>query len=309
MRGKLFFERIRRLGIGRVGVVGATGLPPAVEGRPDDYRLAPANLLTDQIVQHVAVGSAEPCPEPLAFLDGTQSYEVVGYVDSAPVVAALVRAAVRLRRGGSLTTIVRIERRFMVGRRDALAAFGAEQTGLDLELLDADAPVHPLKELEQARLTIDGVRNRLEREAGAQFRARSPAWLLVDGVISDNGDWTTDPKVIGVSKSHATLPFDGTNLHRYLQLPYGHRTSLFEPATWRIAPVHSWALRLWPFEGKDLLHGLVRIEVAAGQFDAAGADQLSRWIMAERVPLARPDPRWDRLLYGVATVERHLRAQ
>ena len=34
-----------------------------------------------------------------------------------------------------------------------------------------------------------------------------------------------------------------------------------------------------------------------------------RWLLAERAPLSRPDPRWDRLLYGVAAVERHLRAR
>jgi hypothetical protein len=37
------------------------------------------------------------------------------------------------------------------------------------------------------------------------------------------------------------------------------------------------------------------------------ADELSRWILAERAPLSRPNPRWDRLLYGIAAVERHLR--
>jgi hypothetical protein len=150
----------------------------------------------------------------------------------------------------------------------------------------------------------------LEQVVGARFRANhSTVWLIVDGVISDALGWATDPLAIGVSKSHATLPFAGPDLQRYLTLPQGFRTSVFEPASWRFTPVHSWALRLWPFEGRDLLHGLVRVEVAARGESIERADEISRWLLAERAPLSRPDPRWDRLLYGVATVERHLKAQ
>ena len=309
MRGQLFFERIRRHGRGRSGVVGAHGLPPAVEGRPDDYRLAPADLVEDTAVRHHPVAGPLTCPVPLAFLDGTQRYEVVGYVDTAPVVAATVQAAVRLRIDGHFTTVARRSRQLLVGRAEALAAFGARGTGLELEVLTADQRIHPLKELESARIAIDVARGRLEREVGAQFRSQSADWLVVDGVISDNPGWAADPRVIGVSKSHATLPFDGDGLSQYLTIPYAHRSSVFAPSTWRFAPVHSWGLRSWPFEGKDLFHGLIRVEVAVSDDPPAVADLVSRWLLAERVPLARPDPRWDRLLYGVAAVERHLRAQ
>ena len=144
---------------------------------------------------------------------------------------------------------------------------------------------------------------------GERFRRRSDAWLVVYGVLSNSEVWATDPRAIGVSKSHATLPFTGPELLTYLQLPPGHRSSVFEPATWRMAPVHSWGLRLWPWEGHDLLHGLVRVEVAAGAGSIDGTGRISRWILAERVPLSRPDPRWDRLLYGVSIVERVLRSQ
>lgn len=309
MSTKLFFERVRRSIGGRGGVVGASGMPPAVEGRPDDYRLTKSRLLEDVTLETKDVGPAAPCPEPIAFLDGTQRYEVVGYHDTAPVVAAIIGAAVRLRCGGEFKTVERAERRILVGRPKALAAVHAETSGLDPIALEGDERLHPLKELDNARRAIDGARAGLEHLVGARFRKSCRAWLVVDGVISDAETWASDPKAIGVSKSHATLPFDGDELTRYLTLPAGQRTSIFEPTTWRFTPVHSWALRLWPFEGKDLLHGLVRIEVAAGEVSGHRADQLSRWLLAERVPLSRPDPRWDRLLYGVATVERHLRAQ
>jgi hypothetical protein len=305
---RLFFERVRRSIGGRGGVVGASGMPPAVEGRPDDYRLTKSALLEDPTLSVHDVGPPSPCPEPIAFLDGTQRYEVVGYLETTPVVAGILSAAVRLRIGGDFKTIERAERRVLVGRAEALAAVGVSP-GLDQILVEGEERLHPLKELENARRAIDIARAALEHEVGSRCRRVHQGWLVVDGVISDSALWTADSRAIGVSKSHATLPFDGDQLTRYLTLPAGHRTSIFEPATWRLAPVHSWALRLWPFEGKDLLHGLVRIEVAVGEVDGSRADELSRWILAERVPLSRPDPRWDRLLYGVATVERHLRAQ
>jgi hypothetical protein len=114
--------------------------------------------------------------------------------------------------------------------------------------------------------------------------------------------------MLGIAKSHAALPFSGTDLEQYLRLPQGCRSPLFQPAGNEVAPVHSWALRLWPWEGKDLLHGLIRIEAAPGVTSREGADLLSRWLLAERSPLSAPDPRWDRLLYGIRAVEQYLRA-
>jgi len=111
-----------------------------------------------------------------------------------------------------------------------------------------------------------------------------------------------------VSKSHATLPFDGADLERFLRVPHAHRTSVYAPATRALTPVHEWALRLWPWEGKDVFHGLVRIEVAPENGTPGMADAISRWILAERAPLSTPDHRWDRLLYGIHSVGSYLRA-
>lgn len=307
MSSRLFFARVRRAISGNNGLVLATGLPPSVEGRPDEYRLIASRLLEDPVLLARPVGPPVPCPEPLAFLDGTQRYDVVGYQGTSPVVAAVLGAAVRLRDAGGFKTVERAERRLLVGRGRALVGNGLPN--LERLVVPGDDCLHPLQELEEARRAIDRARSELEHRVGRRFRRAQQGWLVVDGVISDTELWATDRKVIGVSKSHATLPFDGDSLTRYLTLPAGHRSSIFEPSAWRFAPVHSWALRLWPFEGKDLLHGLVRVEVAAGAVDVERADRLSRWLLAERVPLSRPDPRWDRLLYGVATVERHLRVQ
>ncbi|MGH7580604.1 MAG: hypothetical protein ACREM9_10565, partial [Gemmatimonadales bacterium] len=137
----------------------------------------------------------------------------------------------------------------------------------------------------------------------------SDGWLLVDGSLAESPEWAADPRTVGVSKSHATLPFDGDDLERYLRLPPGHRTSIFAPQTRSVAPVNAWALRLWDWDGKDLFHGLVRVEVAPGNGVPDTADLLSRRLLAERAPMSTPDPRWDRLLYGIHSVEQYLRAR
>ena len=140
-------------------------------------------------------------------------------------------------------------------------------------------------------------------------RTRLPdGWLLIDGALSDSPVWAADRRMIAVSRSHATLPFDGRDLERFLRLPMGHRTSIYSPETRSLAPVRQWALRLWPWEGKDVFHGLVRVEVAPDNATPELADTFSRRLLAERAPISTPDHRWDRLVYGIHSVERYLRA-
>ena len=130
----------------------------------------------------------------------------------------------------------------------------------------------------------------------------------MDGALTESPLWSSDPRMVGISKSHATLPFEGEDLDRYLRLPPGHRSSIYAPQTRSLTPVHEWALRLWPWEGKDVFHGLVRVEVSPANGTPETADRLSRFVLAERAPLSAPDHRWDRLLYGIHSVEAYLRA-
>lgn len=310
MTRSVVVERARRR-LAAAGLTPATALPPAVEGRPDEFRLVASRVVEDAALRARPVGSPAPCPEPLAFLDGVQRHEVVAFAGAWPVVVAELAAGVRLRRERDTRTVSRAERRLVLAPAAVLAAVGELVEACEACPVEEEGggPTHPLKALELVRQAIDRERGRLEREVAAAFRRESDGWIVVDGVLSDNPAWADDPRAIGVSKSHATLPFAGEELVTYLQLPAGHRSSVFEPATWRMIPVLSWGLRLWPWEGQDLLHGLVRVEVAAGPGAQAAADPISRWLLAERAPLSRPDPRWDRLLYGVAGVERALRGR
>lgn len=299
------FNRLRR----RLALAGgrpAASPSDAVRGRRDEAAYRPATLI-DPPLRHLAVGAPEPWRDDVGFLDGTQHAELIGYVGTQPILAAVVRAAVRLRRARSFSLAAARVRRLLLARRDALAVFGDAPAGFErLAIDDPDEP-HPVRDIQSARALVDRARAGLEIEVARAFRVERRGWLIVDGSLAASPDWSRDERMIGVVKSHAMLPFLGDELETYLTLPAGHRTSLFMPESRRVTPLYSWALRLHDFAGRDLFHGLVRIEAPATDETRAGADVISRHLLAERAPLA-DDPRADRLLYGIHDVERFLGA-
>jgi hypothetical protein len=246
---------------------------------------------------------------PLGFLDGVQHSELLGYLGTQPVLGARIAAGVRRRIDRTTHGIVAVNRQLVVGRAVAIEALGELPSGTDPIAIDDDEAPHPLGDLERARALVDSARAGLEIAAARQFRVMdADCWLIIDGTLTTSPDWTADGRMIGVVKSHATLPFEGDDLERYLTLPVGHRSSAFTPWSRRVTPVHSWGLRLWDWEGRDLMYGLVRVETAASDEALADADRLARALLAERAPISA-DPRSDRLLYGIHDVERWLRAR
>lgn len=301
-------QRVRRT-LEQRGLTPAHWAPEPTRARPEEPEIRPARLVEGDTLRAIPVGPATVCPHVVAFLDGTQRLELVGYAGTVPLFFAEVAAVVRERVDRRLRTAVWSKRSFFLGRRAALEAAGLEDDGYDVAPLPDDVSPHPLRQLEAARRAIDDARGALERAVGDRYRAGAGGWLFVDGSLSESPSWAADPRMIGVVKSHASLPFDGEMLVEYLRLPPGHRTPVFRPVTRQVAPVYSWALRLWPWQGKDLLHGLIRVEAAEGPATLALADEASRWLLAERVPLSTPDARWDRLLYGVHDAEMFLRVR
>jgi hypothetical protein len=301
------WTRLRRAVAAR-GFTPATWIPAASEGRAEEATIRPARLLESLPLSGHPVGQAEPWPGTVAFLDGIQRYEVMAYAGSSPVVVAEIAAAVLERRERQLHVVRVARRRLLLARPQVLDQLADAVEGHAGVVLPDDGPAHPVHDFQLARREVDAARGRLEVEVGRAYRAESDAWLIVDGALAESPHWAMDRRMLGVAKSHATLPFDGVDLEQYLRLPPGYRSPVFQPAGNEVAPVYSWALRLWPWEGRDLLHGLIRIEAAASADSLALADQLSRWLLAERAPVSTPDPRWDRLLYGVRAVEEYLRA-
>lgn len=300
--------RLRRTLAAR-GLTAATAVPEASAGRADDAAIRIARLVEHDVLNTIRVGAEEPWADaPVGFLDGVQRSEVVAYAGAQPLVLAEIAAAVRERRSRRLHTVVELRRRLLVGRAEALERAGGGADDCEALALPDDGPVHPVRDLATAARQIDRARGNLELQAGDRYRARSDGWLIVDGSLGVSPGWASDERMIGVVKSHATLPFDGAALEAYLRIPAGHRSSIFAPAG-NVAPVHAWALRLRPWEGRDLLYGLVRVEIAPAAATSEWADLLSRRLLAERAPISAPDPRWDRLLYGIFAVEQYLRAR
>ena len=298
-------SRLRRAFEAR-GLAVATGVADGSAGRADEATIRPARLVDDMALRTYAAGPAEPLVAPVAFLDGTQRSEIIGYVGTSPVLVAEIGAAVRERRERELRTVVREQSLVVIGRAAALDEIEDAIDGLERLVLDREGPPHPVRDLVEARQRLDHRRGNLELHVGDRYRRSSDAWLIIDGTLGVSPGLAADVRCIGVSKSHATLPFDGSDLAAYLRLPAGHRSSIFEPAQ-GIAPTRAWGLRLWPWVGRDLFHGLVRVEVAPANGTPETADRISRWLLAERAPLA-DDARADRLLYGIHSVEAHLRA-
>ncbi|MGH7498793.1 MAG: hypothetical protein ACREL3_08075 [Gemmatimonadales bacterium] len=291
------------------GLTPASAVPEASSGRTDEACIRPARLLEGEAVEWQAIGEAQPWPDPLAFLDGVQRSELLAYAGSAPIVVGEVAAAVRERRERRLVTVAEERRLLAFGRPSALEAAGGLLENFQLVELESDQPPHPVRDLASAARALEKARTARELAVGEQFRVRSDGWLVVDGSLTESPAWSTDQRVVGISKSHSTLPFDGADLDRYLRIPCGHRSSLYAPQTRSLTPVHAWALRLWPWEGKDLFHGLIRVEVAPENGTPEMADAISRWLLAERAPLSAPDKRWDRLLYGIHSVEAYLHSR
>ncbi len=253
-------------------------------------------------------GAAEPWPGPVAFLDGIQRYDIVAHAGAAPLVIATIAAAVRERRDRRLHTVARLSASLAVGREVPLVRAGDALEGMERITLEDEGPVHPIRDLMAVRRIVDRERGRLERRASTGYEIPQDGWLVVDGSLSESPDWAASPRTLGIVKSHSILPFEGQDLEQYLRLPCGHRSPVFAPTKSQVAPVYSWALRLWPWEGHDLFHGLIRVEARAAPETIAMADRISRWLLAERAPLSTPDARWDRLLYGIHDVEQYLRS-
>ena len=302
----------------RAGAIPAAYVPPASLGRTDadDGAEPGADLVEGESVQVHPVTRDESPPQPACFLDGIEQWKVVGYDGVLPIVRAYVAAAVR-RRGNDrrLRTAFEGARDFAIA---PLAAMAPERRRAltdncpDVVDLSLEEGTQPGRMLELARRAVDSARLRLERDLAERCVARlgDAEWLVVDGLLSVSGKLAGHPRALGLIKSHGAQFFTGMDLERALTVPAAHRTSVFRARGGHARnEVYSWYLRLWPWEGNDLLYGLLRIEARAAAATVAAASATSGWLLAERAPLATPDVRWDRLLYPMHDVETYLRAR
>jgi hypothetical protein len=324
----------RRLGERISGAGSLDDGPASLEARSaatEKPRLAPATPVEGHAVRAARI-DGDPLVAFGAFLDGTQQSRVLHYVDGLPIVHGTVAAVVRVRANRRLATWARaprIERRLYAPCAFLPAAVCAELDELGLAVVDTSeadehgerpAP-HPTLLLDRAVQFVRTHREGAEQALAESWCAVEKAPLLVDGGLSGSDVVASSACTVGVVKSHRTLYADGDALRAVLTLKRGWRSTVFRIASPRPAnasprrsAVASWYLRLRDPAGRDPMWGLVRIEAAdRGAAErpeelTARADLISRWVLAEVAPLALPDGRWDKMVYGVRDCEEFLRA-
>jgi hypothetical protein len=291
--------------------------PAAGAGADVDAGTDRADLVEDGELQAHPLPdrAAARVPAAVSFLAGIERWSVVAYDGVAPIVSAYVAAAIRRRDArGLLHTAWGRSRAFAIAPLDRMHASlrqRLEQAAPDLEAMAGDLVESPVRYLEQVESTVRRVRAAIERDLAESWitAMRGDEWLVVDGLLSRSPAVARHPRALGVIKSHGAQFLEGRGLERALTLPAGNRTSVFAVRGGHTrTEVYSWYVRLWPWEGNDLLYGLLRVEARADAETVARATELSGWLWAERAPLATPATRWDRLLYPLHNVEEYLKA-
>jgi hypothetical protein len=257
-----------------------------------------------------------------AFLDGTQRSQLVSYLGAGtPLILGRVAAVVRERRNRRMHTWHHplVESRLYCARRlVSPAAWETLSVAYGADLVDitddaAELAPHPFALRDAAVHRVQAHREELEQQLAERWCNMEHDPLFIDGGISGSEKVAVSSCTVGVVKSHRTLYAEGDALAAVLALGPRERSSVFRITSPRRTTVASWYLRLRDSRGHDPMWGLVRVEVACPppeDLDRIGAraDEVSRWILAEASPLALPDTRWDKMVYGVRDCEEYLRA-
>jgi hypothetical protein len=305
----------------------------ASEGGPDHLEGTP---------RAVNPGSPEGVSKLCYFLDGVQSTHEVGRIGPVPIIATTVAAAIANRCDRRFsrmpfdvppTVLQAIILPLGVdegvdGFHELLVREGLRELYEDSPISEGQLVVDSTEYATSAPEAADYVtlqamgygrarslRERLESEMLRQWEGDdrtledADGWIAVDGQLRDIRE--ANRRAVGLIKTVARPEFRGGDMEILLDLEAGMRTTSFIPGWQRgLSPVEqrtSWYLRMWPRQrGADALGSLMRIEAPRG-IEAEEVDEISRWVLAERAPLAKPDPRWPAMIYPIHYVERILK--
>src|ERR671913_9005 len=239
------------------------------------------------------------------FLDGVQSSREIGRIGMSPVIVSTVAATI-VNRCGRRFSRMPLESPPVVVQAvilprsvgdpgvdafwDLLLAAGFSELDpeevpssphLVLDSAEYIAEADPSDYVgmrERARGRVRSLRERLEGgllrrwEGDDRVLEDSEAWIAVDGQLKEIRE--SNRRAVGLIKSVARPEFVGKDIGMLLDLAPGMRTTSFIP---------DWQLR------RDQ------------------GEEISRWILAERAPLAKPDPRWPAMIYPIQYVEKILK--
>ncbi len=305
----------------------------ASEGGPDHLEGTP---------RAVDPGAPDGTSRLCYFLDGVQSTHEVGRIGPVPIVATTVAAAI-INRCDRRFSRMPFEIPPSVVRAIILPLGADERVDAfhDLLLREGLDKLYEELPISSADLVLDSteyatsrpdpsdyvsmraiafgrarsLRERLESEMLRQWEGDDrvledeEGWIAVDGQLRDVRE--ANRRVVGLIKSVARPEFRGEEVSVLLDLEAGKRTTSFTPG-WQtsLTPIEqrtSWYLRMWPQQrGADALGSLMRIE-APRDTGSEMVDEISRWLLAERAPLAKPDPRWPAMIYPIHYVEKILK--
>lgn len=261
----------------------------------------------------------EPVVAIAGFLDGIQRSTVRAHHHGVPIVHGAVGAAVRERHDRKLATWQEPLRSHALylpvslvdaGLVQALREQVAVVDTLDGHEPSAPMPRHPGDLAARALTAVQRERERCEQALALAWTETASEPLLIDGGIAGAEAVAKSPLVVGVVKSHRTLYAVGESIDLILGLREAERTTAMALSSPRRTPVATWYLRLRDAGARGPFFGLVRVEVAleSAADITARADVVSRWLLAERAPVALPDARWDVMVYGIRECEQYLTA-
>ncbi|MBP5093928.1 MAG: hypothetical protein J6332_07760 [Abditibacteriota bacterium] len=251
------------------------------------------------------------------FLDGIERKHIPAYMGNIPLVYGYVAACVRVRGEDKRmrTHDFAFDESFYLPT-DLMDV--SPLTARGIKVTDSKPEEDTILKMgEYARAAIGDKRGRLERQLSRKWIREMSGrgdYLLVDGsliwTLGGNQERFDNPNIIGAVKSHPTQYFDAEGQSLIFALREGERSGIFQPyAGESLTPVYSWYLRLRNPAGHDLSFGLIRVDAPADNRALENADMISRWLLAERNPIALPDGRWDRMFYTIRDCEQYLRSK
>ena len=160
---------------------------------------------------------------------------------------------------------------------------------------------------------ISNKRESQEIQAANAFLQQGGGFLLVDGgigrILEGNLQATN---LVGVVKTHSKQYFKSqSSVQLMCGMRAGQRTSVFkrESDVSQGATVYSFYLKLRESATESPMFGVIRVEMAPTPENIERVDEIAAWILHERDPLSKPDPRHDRMLYPIRLVEMQLKAR
>jgi len=303
--------------------VGATGADP--DGQPPRNE-APLTWLENDSTRPRVIQAPGEASRIRYFLDGTQRTLRALYCDNLPIVVGVVGAAVIRRDDDGRLHVVP----GMVGfKRFWVAPRRAHKYDLDrlLSVLEdaGEEIVDPLEKFSEDRYAAEladfgGVIEHAFKRVGVIRQELEQALVLRwndeigdhDGMLLVDGPLRAPVTgAIGLVKSFTRQYVSGAESATLFRLKHGERTAAFSVTDgWRSdTPVQVWYQRHWDATGRDPRHALIRIELFDGWVDHPSFDDVSAWVLRERLPAARADARWATLLYPIHHLEEVLKGE